>query len=759
MSFYVIGPREELSTESASFRVAGTVATRGLAIDRSLVPEYPGIQGARDIAAWDPPFPVDLGLVRPQDERYWDDFGATPKAFVAQNTGRRLWSTRYGSITSVRIAPPAEATLSAFEPDFRRALLHQIDPRQLGFAFQEIKEDGLRAATGATDFGGLFLLFSGFLIISSVLLAGLLFGLSVERRASEIGLLFSVGTPLARVRRQLLAEGGLLALVGATLGIAGGIGYAWCLLSALRTLWLPAVGSPLLFLHLRPASLMTGWAISVLIVLASIAWRVRRLGRIPTVALLAGNARDTSHGGRRSVTRLLLVAALGALSAIGLIVYAMVNDEIASPGLAFGSGASLLVAGLALLATWCKGDHGGLPRPGWPALAGMAARNSAWSPGRSILSAALVACATFVIFTVASNYRDPRSEAGATEAGGGGYALMATSEVPLHVDLNAEASRFELGFPSTAEETLAGMRVTGFRLLPGDDASCLNLYRPGKPRILGVPSSQIARGGFEFTAALGERDNPWHLLEEELEPGVIPAIGDANSVQWILHLGLGQELEIDNEFGDRVRLRIVALLRDSIFQSELLISEGALLRNFPSQSGTSYFLIDVQHSEATNTGQILEETLAPYGFDATPTAERLAGFLVVQNTYLSTFQMLGGLGLLLGTLGLGIVLVRNVIERRGELATLRAFGFRGSWLALMVLAENAFLLLAGTVIGSASALVAVAPRLLGGGLSLPWASLMLTLASVLLVGMLASSVAVLGALRVPLLPDLKAETT
>jgi len=35
------------------------------------------------------------------------------------------------------------------------------------------------------------------------------------------------------------------------------------------------------------------------------------------------------------------------------------------------------------------------------------------------------------------------------------------------------------------------------------------------------------------------------------------------------------------------------------------------------------------------------------------TPEKLAAFHRVENTYLSTFQALGGLGLLLGTLGLG----------------------------------------------------------------------------------------------------------
>jgi ABC-type antimicrobial peptide transport system permease subunit len=99
--------------------------------------------------------------------------------------------------------------------------------------------------------------------------------------------------------------------------------------------------------------------------------------------------------------------------------------------------------------------------------------------------------------------------------------------------------------------------------------------------------------------------------------------------------------------------------------------------------------------------------------------------------------------------------VRNVLERRGELATLRAFGFRRSTLAWMVLAENAFLLVIGVVVGCVAALAAVAPSL--AGRHVPWPSLAATLALVLVVGMLSSIAAVVGTLRVPLLPSLKAE--
>ena len=153
----------------------------------------------------------------------------------------------------------------------------------------------------------------------------------------------------------------------------------------------------------------------------------------------------------------------------------------------------------------------------------------------------------------------------------------------------------------------------------------------------------------------------------------------------------------------------------------------------------------------------LEEGLSDYGFDATSTSERLARFHRVENTYLSTFQMLGGLGLALGTLGLGAVLLRNVLERRRELALLRAVGYGRAHFGVMIVAENALLLACGLLTGTFCALLAVAPVAAARGGRLPWASLGLLLAAVAVSGLAASLVATAAALRAPLLAALREE--
>src|SRR5262249_39280583 len=148
---------------------------------------------------------------------------------------------------------------------------------------------------------------------------------------------------------------------------------------------------------------------------------------------------------------------------------------------------------------------------------------------------------------------------------------------------------------------------------------------------------------------------------------------------------------------------------------------------------------------------------ADHGFAVLSTTQRLEAYLAVENTYLSTFQALGGLGLLLGAFGLAVVLLRTIWERRGELALLRALGFRHSALAWLVLSENAFLLVLGLCVGTLAAVVAVMPHLIerrsvGAGLTVA-----AFLAAVLVVGLATGATAVALTLRAPLLTALRRE--
>ncbi|MEW6323450.1 MAG: ABC transporter permease, partial [Acidobacteriota bacterium] len=374
------------------------------------------------------------------------------------------------------------------------------------------------------------------------------------------------------------------------------------------------------------------------------------------------------------------------------------------------------------------------------------ARHAAWRPSRSALSLALVAFACFVIVSVGAFRKDPVGLSLDRASGTGGYALMAESVAPLMHDPNRPAGREELGLPSS-DPLLDAARITRFRLRPGDDASCLTLYRPLHPRIVAPEAVFLDEPRFAFAASLAEtpeeRANPWRLLARAPEDGTVPAIVDQTTLTYVFHAGLGDEIHLPAGGGEVLRLRVVGVLADAVFQSEIVIGEAHFVRLFPRIDGYRIWMIETPEETAADLAALVEARLGDLGVDVVDTRARLAAYHRVENTYLSTFQALGGLGLLLGTLGLGAVLARNVLERRRELGLLGAVGFTPAHLRTLVLAESAVMVWGGMALGAGAAALAIAPAIAERGQALPWVSLAWLLAGVGLAGMLAA----LGAVR------------
>lgn len=220
--------------------------------------------------------------------------------------------------------------------------------------------------------------------------------------------------------------------------------------------------------------------------------------------------------------------------------------------------------------------------------------------------------------------------------------------------------------------------------------------------------------------------------------------------------GVGELVTFEYD-GRPITFRVVGLLRLSILHGNLLISEADFRQLFPTVSGYRYFLVDAPPPRSAAVQGVLEDRLGDLGFDARDSRRILAGLMALQNTYLRTFQSLGALGLLLGTVGLAAVQLRRVLERRGEMGLLRAAGFRRRRLARLVLWENVLLLLAGLATGVFAAGLAVLPQLAGRGAAVPWRSLLLMLVVILSAGVAAGAWATRLTLRVPVLAALRDE--
>ena len=769
MEYYRWEDPGRLVTRESSFRVEAVVPVA--AGDRNLAPVYPGISDSPTLGDWDPPFPIDLRRIRPVDEAYWQQHRTTPKAFIPLDTGQQLWQSRYGALTSIRVAPAGSQPLEEARQAFEQQLREHIDPLATGLAVRDVRSSGMAASRGATEFGTYFVYFSFFIVVSALLLSALFFKLGIEHRASEVGLLRAVGFGPGAVRRVFMGEGILLALAGSALGIPVAIAYAALLMTALGSWWVDAVGTEALTLHVSMFSLLAGAVGGTASAVACIWWTLRGLGAMSERSLLAGridtaedarlNTRRTrrgfmSHliGGRAHSTH--RTAVVLALIGIALLA-ASATRRIDPAGGFFGAGTALLASSLCLFGAAFRAPARRIvDGRGWRAVSRLGLRSTAYRPGRSVLSMSVVAAATFILISVDAFRRDVNVAQGDKQSGLGGYALLVETLLPIAHDPNTREGRHALNLGD-----LENVALEPFRLRPGDDASCLNLYAPQNPRIVAPRDAFLDEGRFAFQQSLAvtdaERANPWLLLRRTEPDGAVPVIADANSMTYVLHRRLGEDIVIAHA-GRQVRLRLVAALRDSIFQGELLMAPGRFVELFAEQEGYQVLLAEAPPGEVAALAGRIEEALADYGADATSTAQRLATFHRVENTYLSTFQTLGGLGLLLGTVGLATVMLRNAVERRREMGLLGAVGYQRRHFLMMAAAENALLLTGGLIAGGLCAAIAIAPAVVerGGRMPLTAAGTLLIFA-VFVVGLLSSLVAVRAVMRAPVVESLKSE--
>jgi len=327
-------------------------------------------------------------------------------------------------------------------------------------------------------------------------------------------------------------------------------------------------------------------------------------------------------------------------------------------------------------------------------------------------------------------------------------------------DPNTPDGRDGLGL-ETGDPIVSNTRITRFRLRPGDETSCLTLYRPTNPRIIAPEPRFLSTPRFSFASSMAttaeEIANPWLLLNRTFDDGAIAAVADQTTLMYVLHLGVGDDFTFTPEGHATVTLRIVGALADSFLQSELIIGEAAFVRVFPKHEGYRIWMIETGSGQESSMTTHLEDRLSDFGIDVIDTHQRWAAYHQVENTYLATFQALGSLGLLLGTVGLGAVLARNVLERRREIGLLRAVGYSPADVRSMVLSEGMMLVTSGLALGAGCAIVAIAPALRDRAQALPLVSLGGLLVAVLVTGAIASLVAIRLTSQTPVVEAIKSE--
>jgi ABC-type antimicrobial peptide transport system permease subunit len=736
MKYFVMGERRQLEERSREFTVLAVIPQSEPHLNPSWMPQFPGLADKANCRDWEPGFAMDMSKIRDNDEAYWDKYQGTPKAFVNIMVGQEMWRNRWGELTSIRY--PANTPADQVANDLRA----KLKPESLGMSFVNLQAQAAAATDAPVDFGQLFVAFSFFLLIAAAVLTGLLFVFSLQQRNEEAGLLLALGWQARQVRRLFLAEGLLLSLIGSTLGAIGGLLYTKAVLQALTTVWRGAVGSVSFTFAPSAGSFIAGILGSVGIAMLAMWLASRRQLRHSARELLTASiGEEMSSGTKKRHSWTMPIAIVCLLGALILVLFA----RNVSPEIFFGAGSLLLIAGLAW--TLRQLQTASRKKSNLRSIAQLGHRSASRRRGRSLATIAVLASGVFMVVAVSAFRKSADNDWTNRKSGTGGFGLVAESSLPIYEDLNSPQGREAFGLD---EKIMAGASVVPFRVREGDDASCLNLNRALQPRLLGVKAEELrSRDAFRFAGvkldairgSLMEKGDGrqlgWGILEAQMvgDDDAIPGVVDQNTLMWALQMKLGSVIEYPDGRGKTLKVRLVGTVAGSMLQGNVIIAERHFIERFPNLGGYRYFLIDTPKERLDEVAQHLSRQLQDRGFEVTVASRRLADFLAVENTYLSIFQALGGLGLLLGSAGLAIVVARNVLERRREFGLLEAVGFRPVQLRSLVFAEHRWLIGCGLVIGTVSALVAVWPQLSERAAGFPYREM-----SLLLIGL------VLGAL-------------
>jgi putative ABC transport system permease protein len=728
--------------------------------DPDLTPTVPGVTDQDSISDWDLPFALERKIAD-EDDMYWKEYRLTPKAFLPLADGKRLFGSRFGETTGLRISTEVAEDVDQLQEKLDAILKPSLS--ELGWAIQPIRQHQLSASRGTTPFDGLFLSLSFFVILAAIMLIAMLFRLGLVQRMKQFGTLLAVGWTPRKVGKLALSEGLIIAALGVGIGLIGGVLYAKGVLWALRSWWVGAVTVPFLTFHWTPTSLLIGTFAGWLVAAITLAVTVRWLLKVDAQSLLSGRDVDASAKRETKPSRLPRVALGTAIVAVVIAAYgASVGGQTAAGGFV-GGGMMLLIA--ALLSIYAK-----LKQPrritsdqsvsGY-SVATMASRNASRHPLRSTMTIGLMATAAFLIIAITAFRLQP------TQQGTGGFTLVGQSAQTLNRDLSDAQVLAEVIGPDAKQ--LANTVTAPLRLRLGQDASCNNLYQATQPTVLGVPdsfenlfTSATGLAGFEWAAREKDESSPWSAIAQQATGSAddpIPVIIDQNTAMWSLQMmkGLGETKSFEYESGRPIYFRVVGLLSNSLLQGKLLIGEENFQQAFPSISGYQYFLFACPAEENEAVASVLENRLGDIGMDVSDAKGILSGMLAVQNTYLRTFQSLGGLGLLLGTIGLAVSQLRSVLERRQELAVMRAIGFTRKRLAAIVMSETASLLIMGIGCGAACAVIAVLPYAILNGIRPPILEPLLIVVGIIVFGMFAGLIAVRRVTRMPLLESLRSE--
>ena len=695
------------------FRISAIIPTEDAAVQKTFMPVFPGMKDVDSCAAWDVGMPMDETKLKDEaNEAYWKQWRETPKLFMTTAAGKSCFGSVFGNAMCLHINASAETV--------RQQIESNLSATDAGAYTVQLAADGARAASGSTDFNGLFMGMMFILIFSSILLATLTFSLTLESRKHDVALLLATGWTRNRCIIPFFMEWIPTIVIASMVGVVMGTGLTRILIWSLARFWRSAFANASLLFHFSPTVAASSCITMILLMLLILFIQLRRLTKQkPTTLWQTADERlaSTSTPSARIIHATNLIGGVLALASL-LILLLTVRGEHANAAF-FGAGFLLLTSLILFVystgAVWRSSNA----EKCGPIQTGLC--RALHRPRRNMPVILLIALGTFLVIGVLSMKQDPAADLSNPSSGSGGFACIVTSVIPYDRDKGIEMAK----------------RVTGatviipIRVQDGDTAGCLNMNAPIAPTVYGVDALALSRmRAFEPATAGGV----WSPLFLTLTNSCIPALAaDLSMLQYSLKAKAHPITGTKIPYSDRT-LQIVGVLpvRSSILQGALLIDESTFLQAFPTAHGYRLWLCDYapyllreatdgrSSTSAARLSELQKLRHPEPGITIETTQERLRLLASVESTYLDMFLVLGGLGMMLGIFGIALVIIHGVEERRNEFAVLTAIGLPHRQILLLILAEYGALVSIGLVAGLIPALVAIQPAAYSLKSEMPW---------------------------------------
>jgi len=655
---------------------------------------------------------------------------------------------RINLITVANVGGPTKGYLDS---DLAMQELKANLPSSPTFTVYAIKSDQVtRATQNMGQFAQLFTLLGTFTIVAGVLLIVNIFVMLAEERKGEMGVARALGMRRRNLIQSYVAEGLLYALLSAAVGALAGLLLAGVILWAFEAVY-PArfLGGIKFVLTWTTADLVLAFTIGFLITMATIflaSWRVSKLNIVRAIRDIPEPVERKST--RRQVAVGAAMTVLGVLCTIlafssnstllqdigpclAVMGVAVVFMRVIGPRIAFtaaglfvliyelfpykpinlaGAGIDqFIIAGLLLVL-------GGLlivlfNSDTMLAIITRVARRRTWRPVirtaiaypmnkkfRTGITLASIALVMFTIATMSGIESMVSSTITTTEVReSGGFDIIAATNIAIpkpnwagefansSVSANISEQRglsmvhFQFSRDAAFSGKLQNSTLYG---MPADWTNVPLDFQALDPQ---YPNGQAAWDAIQTNHSLA-------ILDGSVAPQQFV------SMNAVFSANVGDDLYFHNT-SDAVRtVKVIGILYER-FVNGVFVGWNTVHADFDVDYPSLFYFKVVPGHDSAVVSHDLERTFVKYQmltFDVHGLIQTILQVIVGVFNLLEAYL---ALGLIVGIAGLGVITMRNVVERRAETGALRAIGFRRSMVLRSYLFELSFIALTGIVLG------------------------------------------------------------